>query len=1033
MGVLLSQDAATPLLGQDGSQLLDQAAGLALPASLYPLAITAEILVNSAWADISQYVYSRDTISITGGQPDEASSPQPSQCTMTLDNRDGRFSPNNAAGPFYPYLQRNVQLRVGVKATSATGNFYQGYRFWGAVAAWPPMSDPSAADIYVPVTASGPLRQVNQGGGQGSALTRYYAALAGVYAPVAYWALEEDPSTTIIGAGVDGGTNMTVTAGTPAWKAISAFNGSGPIAVLNGSTWDGLTGSFGSSGDDVFGVPGTYQWQASTSVVNARVKGGSGGGGWGSGGANGFAGAGGGEFAQEAALAVTIGSFYTVIVGGGGKGGSASGPSSDGGASSMQGDAVLVLANPGRRGVNITPGAGGAGSVNSVHEPGGAGAAGAAGPSGGGGGGGSSAGTGAAGNPGSPGAGPAGGAGGAAPAGGARGGAGGTFTGGAAHNGGSGASPGGAGAGAAANGGTGGSGAPGSVELAYAPSTVPSNNVIRFILFVPPHGGNNGAVLLRALTGGTVHQLDCLYVSGGKIQLRGYSIASALLFTSSNLTVGDGVTLMVSMELVNSGTAVAWALSAVRPGAAVLLGQVTGTLAAASIGNVSEIIAGPGHDITKTAMGHISVQYALIPLTSVSKALDGNSSETTVDRFIRLAGEQALASQPQFTEGQDHWGFELGSDVAQWTPVSAALSRSAVTHSAGGTRDWPADGASSMLITATGESSLWYASSPAGTAGYPVVAGDRVSAAADVYAPAQLGAVGLNIDFYTAAGAYVSTTSGAAQAVAAGQVVRGLSVVTPSAGAPPASAFFRVTAADSESVAPGTQLFVDNVRISPRMGAQTRKEYAAFLKEIQALDQGILKESKTAWGLGYVTRIGLINQPPTVTLDFSAAHLSGELKPVIDDLLTKNHIVVKRHKGSKVTITLNNGTMSVQEPPAGAGRAKKTVTVLAEADEQLLALAQHLLNLGTDPSERYPAITVQPARPALASLMSACAGVEVGSYVKIINLPSWYPAATAQQMVIGYSEVLSQTQWDITWNCKPYAPFILSAQSIRRW
>src|SRR5258708_3167084 len=265
----------------------------------------------------------------------------------------------------------------------------------------------SATDIYVKITATGPLRRVNQGGGKGSALTRYYSLLSGVNAPIAYFPAEEDPDTDVVGAGIDGGTNMTITTGTPVWKAVSSFNGSAPIGVLNNSTWDGLTGSFGSSGDDVFLVPGTYQWQASTATVNAKVWGASGGGGWGGGGANGFAAGGGGEFAKEATLAVTIGNFYTVVVGAGGRGGSVSGISRDGGDSVFTGDSVTVRAHGGKRGANITPGAGGTGYLGSVHHDGGAGGTGTAGIIGGGGGGGSSAGPGASRNPGATGVGQA--------------------------------------------------------------------------------------------------------------------------------------------------------------------------------------------------------------------------------------------------------------------------------------------------------------------------------------------------------------------------------------------------------------------------------------------------------------------------------------------------------------------------------------------------------------------------------------------------------------------------------------------------
>src|SRR5260221_14536057 len=103
MAVLLDEASLVPLLGEDGSQLLAEAPGLSLPGSLYPIKITAELLLNGTWTDISQYVYQRDTINITAGQANEGSAAQPAQCTLTLNNRDGRFSPNYASGAYYPY------------------------------------------------------------------------------------------------------------------------------------------------------------------------------------------------------------------------------------------------------------------------------------------------------------------------------------------------------------------------------------------------------------------------------------------------------------------------------------------------------------------------------------------------------------------------------------------------------------------------------------------------------------------------------------------------------------------------------------------------------------------------------------------------------------------------------------------------------------------------------------------------------------------------------------------------------------------
>lgn len=77
---------------------------------------TVEMYLNAAWTDITTYVYYRDMIEITRGQSGEGSRTDTSSCRMTLDNRDGRWSPRNPTGPYYGQLTRNVPIRVSIDA-----------------------------------------------------------------------------------------------------------------------------------------------------------------------------------------------------------------------------------------------------------------------------------------------------------------------------------------------------------------------------------------------------------------------------------------------------------------------------------------------------------------------------------------------------------------------------------------------------------------------------------------------------------------------------------------------------------------------------------------------------------------------------------------------------------------------------------------------------------------------------------------------------------------------------------------------------
>jgi hypothetical protein len=152
--------------------------------------------------------------------------------------------------------------------------------------------------------------------------------------------------------------------------------------------------------------------------------------------------------------------------------------------------------------------------------------------------------------------------------------------------------------------------------------------------------------------------------------------------------------------------------------------------------------------------------------------------------------------------------------------------------------------------------------------------------------------------------------------------------------------------------------------------------------------------------------------------------------------MIKNDVTVKRHKGSSVRITATSGGLGSNL----VGTYKKKIKIAATDDAQLAAHAAQLLAFSTSLDERYPTISVELARAgkagaSLAPLMSAVAAVDIGDYVKIINLPFWFPNQTVKQLVIGYNEVIDGDNqlWTITWNCVPEGPFEVTATAIRRW
>jgi len=199
-----------------------------------PLGVKVELSLNSVWTDITVYVMLRDLITISNmGRADESASITASQLTLTLRN-DGRFTPKNASGAYYPYIVRNTQIRVSVNATSLTGVAYSQYRYSGEIASWPPSFDISQRDTFVQVTASGIWRRISANQANiGSAYARYVSLQTGTLVPAAYWAMEDGTNTTGFVLSEGTGTNFIAT-GTPSYAADNtSFAGSNAIPQLN--------------------------------------------------------------------------------------------------------------------------------------------------------------------------------------------------------------------------------------------------------------------------------------------------------------------------------------------------------------------------------------------------------------------------------------------------------------------------------------------------------------------------------------------------------------------------------------------------------------------------------------------------------------------------------------------------------------------------------------------------------------------------------------------------------------------------------
>ncbi|KJS60654.1 hypothetical protein [Streptomyces rubellomurinus] len=84
-----------------------------------PLAVQVDLQLGGTWIDVTSDVRLGDRIHIERGRHDEGSRVDPAKCTLTLDNRSGKYSPRNPVSPYYGLLGRNTPIRVSVPGASA--------------------------------------------------------------------------------------------------------------------------------------------------------------------------------------------------------------------------------------------------------------------------------------------------------------------------------------------------------------------------------------------------------------------------------------------------------------------------------------------------------------------------------------------------------------------------------------------------------------------------------------------------------------------------------------------------------------------------------------------------------------------------------------------------------------------------------------------------------------------------------------------------------------------------------------------------
>ncbi|WP_051811951.1 hypothetical protein [Kitasatospora sp. MBT63] len=212
------------------------------------------------------------------------------------------------------------------------------------------------------------------------------------------------------------------------------------------------------------------------------------------------------------------------------------------------------------------------------------------------------------------------------------------------------------------------------------------------------------------------------------------------------------------------------------------------------------------------------------------------------------------------------------------------------------------------------------------------------------------------------------------------------------------------------------------------LGPQTTDTILNLLESAAAADGGLLCERRDSLSLAYRARATFYNQPVTLALDFETpGEVPPGIRPVDDDQNIANDITIKRDQASSARAVLDEGALSVLDPPDGVGRYDISTPLNLYSDDQCADQAGWALHLGTVDEARYPRIPV--SLTAAPQLIEATTALGLRDVLTLDNPPDGQPPDQIRQLAEGYTETLTRATWDLVLNCSPARPWDVATLS----
>ncbi|ANN16258.1 hypothetical protein SD37_11780 [Amycolatopsis orientalis] len=159
------------------------------------------------------------------------------------------------------------------------------------------------------------------------------------------------------------------------------------------------------------------------------------------------------------------------------------------------------------------------------------------------------------------------------------------------------------------------------------------------LLSVPTTGENDLATFAQIGCSGTIGFVDLFYHAGGDLEINFYDRGRALIVGSGAMDTNvDGRPMIVSLQMVQNGGNVDWALFYFPKGAASGPG-LGGSVAGRTIGAPRQLLISPYTQVANSAIGHAVLRNDIISIFAVNTQLNGYAGEGAQERIARLCLE----------------------------------------------------------------------------------------------------------------------------------------------------------------------------------------------------------------------------------------------------------------------------------------------------------------------------------------------------------------------------------------------------------